>query len=92
MDYSAKASLVIYYLIFINLTSLILFALDKYRASRRKWRISEKSLMTLAIIGGSLGSLIGMYFFRHKTHKRKFTVGLPLILVMQIILFVYIFL
>lgn len=50
------------------------------------WRIPEKSLMTLAILGGSLGSLFGIYIMRHKTKKKKFTLGVPLVLVVHIIL------
>ena len=67
------------------------FAVDKYRARRNKWRIPEKSLMTLAIIGGSLGCFLGMYVMRHKTQKKKFTVGVPVILILQVILIFFIF-
>ena len=76
----------IYYLIFINIVGLLVIYLDKYFAKNNMYRISENSLFLIAIIGGSIGSIIGMYKFRHKTKHRKFTIGLPLILVSQIVI------
>lgn len=64
--------------------------IDKRKARKNKWRIPEKTLMTVAAIGGSLGSLLGMYTFRHKTQHLKFTIGIPLILTVQIVLAVVI--
>lgn len=89
--YHDKSNLFIYYLIFINLIAFLSFGLDKYKARTKKWRIPEKSLMTLAIIGGSLGSLIGMHVMRHKTQKKKFTFGIPVILVLQILVAIFYF-
>jgi len=57
--------------------------IDKQRAIKHKWRISEYTLISLAIIGGSLGILFGMYTFRHKTKKSKFKIGIPFIMFIQ---------
>lgn len=65
--------------------------LDKQKAKKHKWRIPENTLMFVAIIGGSIGSFIGMQTFRHKTKHIKFKFGIPFILIMQIILFFLVF-
>lgn len=62
--------------------------IDKRRAVRRSWRVPEATLFLVAIIGGSLGSIIGMYVFRHKTRRRIFTIGMPVILIIQVALIV----
>jgi len=72
-----------YYLMVINLIAFAAFGIDKLKAVRDGWRISEKTLMGLAVVGGSVGALIGMKVFRHKTRKRLFRIGVPLILVAQ---------
>ena len=64
----------IIYLISINLLSLIMFFLDKKKSIKNKYRIKEKTLLTLSLIGGCFGSLIGMYLFHHKTRKIKFKI------------------
>lgn len=74
------------YLLFINLLTLTLFAVDKRRARRHIWRIPEKSLFLAAILGGSVGALLGMKLFHHKTKHRSFLFGMPTILVLQIAL------
>lgn len=74
------------YLILMNALGLLLMYLDKQYARKKMWRIPEQTLMTVAGLGGSLGSLIGMYLFRHKTKHRKFTIGVPLFLVLHLIL------
>ena len=74
------------YLILINAAAFLLMLLDKQKARKKKWRIPEKVLIGFAIIGGSLGTLAGMYTFRHKTKHPKFTIGIPVILALQIIL------
>ncbi|MCI6668410.1 MAG: DUF1294 domain-containing protein [Romboutsia timonensis] len=79
----------IYYLIFINIVGLLSMYLDKYFAKNNMYRISEKSLFLIAIIGGSIGSIIGMYQFRHKTKHRQFTTGLPFIIFTQIMILIY---
>lgn len=74
------------YLALINMFSLIVFGIDKYKAKRGKWRIPESSLLGLAVIGGSLGAWVGMNVWRHKTLHAKFKYGIPLILLIQLIL------
>ena len=83
--------LLIYYLLLINLIGILLMFLDKKKAIKRKWRIKENTLMLIALIGGALGILIGMYTFRHKTKHKKFTVGVPTLLILNIILIIKIF-
>ena len=73
----------IYYLIVINVLTFLLYGIDKWKARRGKWRIPEDTLIWLAIAGGSIGALLGMYLFRHKTQHRKFTLGIPAILLIQ---------
>ena len=74
------------YLLIINAAGFLLMRSDKVRARKNRWRIPEATLMTIAALGGSVGSLLGMYTFRHKTRHRKFTLGIPAILVVQIVI------
>ena len=74
------------YLILVNLTGFIQMLADKQRAKKGAWRIPEKMLFLVAIIGGSIGSILGMYTFRHKTKHMSFVIGMPLILILQIVL------
>ena len=76
----------IIYLVGINLISFIIMIVDKIKAIKKRSRISEKSLFILSLFGGSIGVLVGMYTIRHKTKKIKFYIGIPLILIIQIIL------
>ena len=78
------------YLFIINAIGFILMLVDKIKARKNLWRIPEKVLFLSAIIGGSIGSLLGMYFFRHKTKHFSFILGMPLILAIQIVLAVII--
>lgn len=75
------------YLVVINIITFIIYGIDKWKAQRNRWRISERMLLFLAIIGGSVGALAGMYTFHHKTLHKKFTIGVPLILVIQVMIF-----
>ena len=77
---------VIIYLAAVNVITFIMFGADKARAVKGRWRISEAALILAALLGGSIGALAGMRIFHHKTKHRKFTIGIPLILVLQIIL------
>ena len=77
--------LVLLYLIIINASSFFLMLVDKQKARHGAWRIPEATLMWTAILGGSIGSLLGMYLFRHKTRHLKFILGIPLILTLQIV-------
>ena len=73
------------YLLVVNLITFFLYGIDKRRAVRKAWRIPESVLIGFAAIGGSVGAFLAMLVFRHKTKHAKFTVGVPLILVAQII-------
>lgn len=74
------------YLIIINAAGFLLMLADKLKAKRGAWRIPEATLLGAAVLGGSVGALAGMYLFRHKTRHIKFTLGIPLILVAQVVL------
>lgn len=74
------------YLVLINVLGFVLMLVDKYKARKNLWRIPEATLMGVAALGGSVGSLAGMYLVRHKTRHPKFTVGIPLLLAAQIAL------
>ena len=72
------------YLLIVNAVAFLLMLIDKIKAKKNLWRIKESTLMLWAAIGGSIGALAGMYTFRHKTLHRKFTIGIPAILILQI--------
>lgn len=78
------------YLSIINIVGFIMMGVDKRRAKRKEWRISESSLFTCAFLGGSLGMIAGMYTFRHKTRHWYFKYGLPAILLVQVVLMSFI--
>ena len=78
--------LLLCYLLIINALSFLLMLVDKWRAKKNRWRIRESTLLIVAALGGSIGSLAGMYLFRHKTQHLKFTLGIPLILAAQCLL------
>ena len=80
------------YLLLVNLTAFVLMGLDKRRARRDKWRISEKTLFLPAVLGGSLGAILGMRLFHHKTKHWYFRYGLPAILILQVGLVVWLLL
>lgn len=75
------------YLIIINIVAFLAMWIDKEKAKKNKWRISESALFVLAILGGSIGGITGMYTFRHKTKKKRFTIGFPAILIIEILLY-----
>ena len=77
---------VIYILIGINVLTFLIYGIDKWKAKRGSWRISEATLLMLAVIGGSIGAWLGMKVWHHKTMHKKFKFGLPLILIAQILL------
>ena len=79
-------TLLLEYLIAVNLIGFALMGIDKYKAKKRALRIPEATLFIVAIIGGSIGSIIGMYAFRHKTRHWYFVYGMPAILILQILL------
>ena len=77
------------YLIVINVFTFTLFSLDKKRAKSRQWRIPESTLLFLSLLGGTVGGLIAMQFFKHKTKKMKFVIGMPIILGINIMILKY---
>jgi uncharacterized membrane protein YsdA (DUF1294 family) len=76
----------IYYILLINLSSIVMMYVDKQRSIKHKWRVPEKRLFLMAVLLGSLGILCGMYLFRHKTKHVSFVFGVPAILIIQIYL------
>ena len=78
--------IIVIYLIVINVVTFFIYGIDKWKAVRSKWRISEAMLLGLAVIGGSIGAWLGMKVWRHKTMHKKFKYGIPLILIVQITL------
>jgi len=79
------------YMIGINIVTFILMGVDKQRARNRAWRIPERTFWILAIIGGSIGSFVGMRVFHHKTKHLTFTIGMPLLIGIHFLLFLYLF-
>jgi len=87
---SSTAELLIWsYLLLLNLTAFAAFWVDKRRARKGKYRIPERRLLLVAMLGGSIGAWLGMYLFRHKTKHLKFVIGVPVILLLYVGLFVY---
>ncbi|MGL5617188.1 MAG: DUF1294 domain-containing protein [Sarcina sp.] len=82
--------LFIAYLIIINIIGFLSMYIDKRRAIKGKWRISEAKLLFIAIIGGSIGSYLGMHIFRHKTKYMKFSYGIPIIIIFQLIILIFV--
>lgn len=80
---------IIIYLISINIIGFLIMWLDKRKAIKGSWRIPEKTLFIITAIGGGIGTIAGMYTFRHKTKKLNFIIGLPLITILEIILGIY---
>ena len=78
-----------YYLLAINAVTFITYGIDKYKAKKAKWRISEATLLLLAVLGGSIGAWMGMKVWHHKTMHKKFKYGIPAILLIQIALMAY---
>ena len=80
------------YLLLINAVAFLLMLVDKIKAKKNRWRIPERTLFFSALLGGSIGALLGMYTFRHKTKHLSFTLGMPAILIAQVALAIWIFL
>ena len=77
---------IIGYLLFINVVTFITYGIDKYKAKKGKWRISEVALILMAVFGGSIGAWLGMKAFHHKTMHKKFYIGVPTIIILQLAL------
>lgn len=82
--------IIIVYLIVINLVTFVMYGIDKYKAKKSKWRISEATLLWMAALGGSVGAWMGMQIWHHKTLHKKFKYGVPAILLLQIALVGYV--
>ena len=82
--------IIIIYLTSINVATFITYGIDKMKAKRSKWRIREASLLLLAVLGGSIGALLGMKVWHHKTMHKKFQFGIPLIILAQVALTIWI--
>ena len=77
------------YLLAINIATFFLYGIDKYKAKKGRWRISEATLLLMAVIGGSIGAWAGMRLWHHKTMHKKFKYGIPVIIIFQVALAVY---
>lgn len=80
---------IIIYFIIINIVGFLAMYIDKQKAKKGKWRIPEKTLFIITALGGGIGTIAGMYTFRHKTKKMIFVIGLPLITILEIIAIIY---
>ena len=89
MNVNTLHSCLAYYLLGINAVTFIVYGIDKYKAKKAKWRISEATLLLLAVLGGSIGAWMGMKVWHHKTMHKKFKYGIPAILLIQIALMAY---
>lgn len=81
---------ILIYLLVINIVGFLAMGIDKFKAQKGWWRIPEATLMTLCLLGGGIGTITGMYTFRHKTKKMKFTIGMPTILIAEIAAIIYV--
>ena len=86
--YMSRRKLLLLYLGVINLVTFILFGIDKYAAIKGKWRVKEFTLLLLSLLGGSISMFLTMLVIRHKTRKAKFMIGIPVIIILQIIIFI----
>ena len=82
-------NIILGYLLAINIASFFLYGIDKYKAKKGRWRISEATLLLMAVIGGSIGAWVGMRIWHHKTMHKKFKYGIPVIIIFQVALAVY---
>lgn len=83
--------MMIYYITIINILTFIIYGLDKLFAIKNLSRVSENTLLLLSFVGGSIGAYIGMKFFHHKTNKKKFTILVPLMIIIHVVLFLYLY-
>lgn len=79
----------LYYLLAVNTLTFLLYGIDKYKAKKARWRISEATLLMMAVVGGSIGAWAGMRLWHHKTMHKKFKYGIPLIILLQVALVFY---
>lgn len=79
------------YLVLISMVAFVMMGIDKHRARRHRWRIPERTLFLTAVLGGSPGAILGMLLFRHKTRHKLFSIGLPAVLIVQLVIWFAIF-
>lgn len=91
MNEITRSTVVIFYLVIVNILAFLLYGIDKRKAKRARWRIPESVLLGMAAVGGSVGAWLGMRVWHHKTQHKKFRYGVPAILVAQIVVLVLIF-
>lgn len=77
--------------VLLNIATFVIYGLDKYKAKKRQWRISERNLLLLALIGGAVGAYLGMKTFRHKTLHPQFRYGVPACIIFHLILISYLY-
>ena len=82
-------NIILGYLLAVNIATFFLYGIDKYKARKGRWRISEATLLMMAVIGGSIGAWSGMRLWHHKTMHKKFKYGIPIIIILQVALAVY---
>ena len=82
-------NIILYYLLAVNIATFFLYGIDKYKAKKGQWRISEATLLLMAFIGGSIGAWSGMRLWHHKTMHKKFKYGIPIIIILQVTIAVY---
>ncbi len=80
---------ILLYLLIINILGFFAMGIDKHKAKMGNWRIPENTLFSFCILGGGIGTIAGIYVFHHKTKKKTFTIGMPLIVVLEILIFIY---
>lgn len=90
MPYQDYLHIALIYLATINVVTFFMYGIDKWKAKRSKWRISEATLLWMAVIGGSIGAWMGIKTWHHKTMHKKFKYGVPAIIILQIAIIVYI--
>ena len=90
MNEISFTTIIILYLIIINIITFFLYGVDKWKAKQAWWRIPESVLLGMAAIGGSVGAWLGMQVWRHKTQHAKFRYGVPIILIVQVAMLVWI--
>ncbi len=84
-----KSTIILIYFILINIIGFLVMLIDKKKAEKGKWRIQEKTIFIITALGGGIGTITGMYVFHHKTKKLQFTIGLPTITILEIVLSIY---
>lgn len=89
MNDTPITTIIVFYLVILNVLTFLLYGIDKWKAKRSRWRIPESALLGMAAVGGSVGAWLGMRVWHHKTQHKKFHYGVPAILLAQIVLLVW---